>query len=493
MSTGEVIALILAAIDIAFRLIALVIVPRNRRPQTSMAWLLAIFFIPFLAFLAFLAFGSHRLSPKRVAKQETTNAFLRKRSEAVPNSLRVTPAELANVGGVATALTAALSSMNESLGHLPLLRGNTTRFLGDYNESIDQMVAAIDAARHSVHCMFYIMSVDDTSEAFFDALARARARGVAVRVLFDQVATARIPGSRKVGARLKEAGIEYRAMLPFQPWRGVYQRPDLRNHRKILVVDSEVAFTGSQNIIEPGYHRRSRRGLQWLDLMVELRGPVVDGLEALFVTDWFHETDTLLDTPRALAVAPGSSKDEDSWIQVIPSGPAFEGENNLRLFNGLMYSAQHHIHIVSPYLVPDDSMRYAITSAALRGVRVDVFVSEVSDQPLVFHAQRSYYDELLAAGVHIWLYPRPAVLHSKFVVIDGEVAVMGTSNLDMRSFSLNLELSLLMVGKEAVGELSDLATRYQAASAELASEEWDARGQRARFIEGLARLTATVQ
>jgi cardiolipin synthase len=341
--------------------------------------------------------------------------------------------------------------------------------------------------------MFYIMSVDDTLEEFFAALARARARGLAVRVLFDQVATARIPGSRKVGVRLKEAGIDYRAMLPFQPWRGVYQRPDLRNHRKILVVDSEVAYAGSQNIIEPGYHRRSRLGLQWLDLMVELRGPVVDGLEALFVTDWFHETDTLLDIPRALDVAPATTQDEDTWIQVVPSGPAFEGENNLRLFNGLMYSAQHHIHIVSPYLVPDDSMRYAITSAALRGVRVDVFVSEVSDQPLVFHAQRSYYEELLAAGVHIWLYPRPTVLHSKFVVIDGEVAVMGTSNLDMRSFSLNLELSLLMVGKKAVTELSDLAETYQEASRELTAREWDARSQRARFIEGLARLTATVQ
>jgi len=493
MSTGEVIALILAAIDIAFRLIALMIVPRNRRPQTSMAWLLAIFFIPFFAFFAFLAFGSHRLSPRRVAKQETTNAYLKKRSTHIPDLMQVSPKELHEIGGVTSSSTAALASMNETLGHLPLLRGNSTRFLSDYNESLEIMIASIDAARHSVHCMFYIMSVDETTDPFFQALSRAKSRGVAVRVLFDQVATARVPGSRAVGARLKEAGIDYRAMLPFQPWQGVYQRPDLRNHRKILVVDSTVAYTGSQNIIEAGYHRRSRLGLQWLDLMVEVRGPVVDGLEALFVTDWFHETDILLDTPRALDPAPNLADANDTWIQVVPSGPAFEGENNLRLFNGLMYSAQRHIQIVSPYLVPDDSMRYAITSAALRGVRVDVLVSEESDQPLVFHAQRSYYDELLSAGVHIWLYPRPTVLHSKFVVVDEEVAVMGTSNLDMRSFSLNLELSLLMLGQSTVAVLSSLAHSYRDVSTELTRDQWNARGQRARFIEGLARLTATVQ
>ena len=492
MTTWEIVAIALAVIDISFRLIALVIVPRNRRPQTSMAWLLAIFFIPFVAFLAFLAFGSHRLSPRRRAKQATINAYLRARQEDIPDTIRVAPEELATRRGAGrdtTRLTGALVRLNENVGHMAMVRGNSLHFLPDYQESLDSMVKAIDEARVSVHAMFYIMSVDHTSEPFFAALERAHARGVSVRVLFDQVATGRIPRSKEVGRRLRRAGIAYRAMLPFQPWRGVYQRPDLRNHRKLLVVDSTVAFAGSQNIIDRGYHRRNTKGLQWLDLMVEVRGPLVDSIEALFVTDWFHETDVIIDTPRALTPV----RKDGTFAQVVPSGPAFDGENNLHLFNGLMYAARRHILIVSPYLVPDDSMRYAITAAALRGVRIDVFVSEVSDQPLVFYAQRSYYEELLEAGVHLWLYPGPTVLHSKFVVIDDQVAVMGTSNLDMRSFTLNLELSILIVGDESVAELSALARSYQAQCTELTLDRWNSRGQATRFIEGLCRLTATVQ
>jgi cardiolipin synthase len=490
MSTWEVIAIVLASIDIAFRLIALVIVPRNRRPQTSMAWLLAIFFIPFFAFLAFLAFGSHRLSPKRRATQETISSFVESRTNSIPPTLLVDPTALVvESDDGAGRLAGPLVRLNQELGQMAMVRGNSMELLPDYSASLDEMISAIDQARSSVHAEFYIMSVDEETEPFFDALERAHSRGVSVRVLFDQVATGRIPQSRLVGKRLKDAGIEYRAMLPFQPWRGVYQRPDLRNHRKLLVVDSVVAFAGSQNIIERGYRRSHRRGLLWLDLMARLEGPIVDGIETLFVTDWFHETTTLIDTPRALE----TSASGDAWIQLVPSGPAVDGESNLRLFNGLMYSARDHILIVSPYLVPDDSMRYAITSAALRGVRVDVFVSEVSDQPLVFHAQRSYYDELLSAGIHIWLYPHPAVLHSKFIVVDGQVAVMGTSNLDMRSFSLNLELSLFIIGEKEVAELAALAEDYRTHSRELTLYEWRSRGQGTRFVEGLARLTATVQ
>jgi cardiolipin synthase len=491
VTTGEVFALVIVVVDIVFRLVALVVVPRNRRPQTAMAWLLAIFFIPILAFLAFLVFGSNRLSARRMAKQVSIGNYLESRHRGIPPGVRVTPDELSVASMPETVrLIAPLVGLGEKLGQMPMLRGNAVELLTDYQASIDQMVQDIKNARQSVHVQFYIMSVDLVTEPFFEALAQARSRGVAVRVIYDQLATARIPGYGKLKKTLREIGVEFKEALPVQPWRGIYQRPDLRNHRKIVVVDSRVAYTGSQNIIHPGYHRRNQsKGLRWLELMIRVQGPLVDSLEALFVTDWFHETDVIVSTPRALETCTG----ENTFGQLIPSGPAFEGENNLRLFNGLMYAARQRIRIVSPYLVPDDSMRYAITSAALRGVEVDVFVSAVSDQPLVFYAQRSYYEELLEAGVRIWLYPGPTVLHSKFIVVDDLVAVAGTSNLDMRSFTLNLELSVLLIGSEVLSDLTSLAEDYKAASAELTLEQWRARSQRTRFAEGLARLTATVQ
>jgi len=158
-----------------------------------------------------------------------------------------------------------------------------------------------------------------------------------------------------------------------------------------------------------------------------------------------------------------------------------------------MYGATKRILIVSPYVVPDDSMRYAITSAALRGVRVDVVVSEIGDQPMVFHAQRSYYEELLLAGVTIWLYPPPTIMHAKFVVIDDDVAVIGSSNIDMRSFTLNLEVTVLLVGDNATDTLTQLGEKYITESRALDLQQWKDRKRSDRVKEGLARLTATVQ
>lgn len=495
MSTATIVVWMLVAVDLSFRLIALVIVPPNRRPQTSMAWLLAIFFIPFVAFLAFLAFGSHRLSPKRRQKQRTINDFLATQRDHHSPDITLSVDELRTRTDAPPWLPPVIR-LTTDLGHLPMTRGNHIEFLDHYEGVFDQMARDIDAATSHVSALFYIMSSDDSTDVFFQALERAVTRGVTVRVLYDQVATRRIPGSKSLIARLKASGAEFHPMLPLQPWRGVYQRPDLRNHRKILIIDSLIGYTGSQNIIESGYRdpKHKKRGLHWQDITVRVRGPVVHSLEAVFTTDWFHETDNLLPLPiPPLTAATTADLSGSAIAQVVQSGPAGDGETNLRLFLEMMYGATERILIVSPYLVPDDSMRYAITSAALRGVPVDIVVSEIGDQPLVFHAQRSYYDELLRAGVALWWYPAPTILHPKFVVVDNQVAVIGSSNIDMRSFTLNLELSLLLVGDPAVSQLAALGDDYLARSTRLTKDHWRARPRSDRFKEGLARLTATVQ
>jgi cardiolipin synthase len=177
----------------------------------------------------------------------------------------------------------------------------------------------------------------------------------------------------------------------------------------------------------------------------------------------------------------------------VPSGPGFEGENNLRLFNSLLYLAQEKIIITSPYFVPDESMLYAITTAAQSGIDVQLFVSEIGDQPVVYHAQRSYYEALLRAGVRIWLYKAPTVLHSKFFTIDDEVAVIGSSNMDMRSFSLNLEISVMVHGKSFVDDLREVEQEYRDTSRELHLDEWMKRNRASAVLDNVARLTAAVQ
>jgi cardiolipin synthase len=281
--------------------------------------------------------------------------------------------------------------------------------------------------------------------------------------------------------------------LPVQPLRGKWQRPDLRNHRKLLVLDGQVAYTGSQNMIDSSYDRlrNRRRSLRWKDLMVRFEGPIVAGINALFVTDWYSETDELL--LREADPATVHDGPEALDCQVVPSGPGFEGENNLRLFNALLYSAQERIIISSPYFVPDESMLYAITTAAQRGLDVQLFVSEIGDQPIVYHAQRSYYEALLRAGVRIFLYPAPVVLHAKHFTIDDDVAVIGSSNMDMRSFSLNLEISVMVSGTSFVRELRRVEDGYRQTSRELTLDEWLQRPFKAQVLDNVARLTAALQ
>jgi cardiolipin synthase len=314
-----------------------------------------------------------------------------------------------------------------------------------------------------------------------------------VRVLLDHIQSMRKPGYRKTIRRLKRAGVLWELMLPLQPLKGKWQRPDLRNHRKLLIVDGKVGFMGSQNVIDRTYNMRSniRRGLKWKDLMTRVEGPIVAGLNAIFITDWYSETDELLtrDIEPVHPVQVPNALD----CQVVPSGPGFEGENNLRLFLALLYYAQERIIITSPYFVPDESIMYAITTATQRGVAVELFVSEIGDQKLVYHAQRSYYEELLNAGVTIYMYKAPYILHAKHFTIDDEVAVIGSSNMDMRSFSLNMEVSLMVRGKSFVNDLREIEDGYRAQSRQLTLEEWNRQSLRSTILDNLARLTSSVQ
>jgi cardiolipin synthase len=478
------VTVLLIVIDVAIRVISILIVPLNRRPQTATAWLLAIFLIPYLGFLLFLLLGSNRLPKRRRAKQEQINKLIFEATEGIDEAQRNDewPEWLHNS-----------VALNRALGAMPLVSGNTAELLPDYRRSIQAMTDAVNSATKYVHSEFYIMNVDPTSAPFFDALESAAKRGVTVRVLLDHVASLRYPGYRRTIRRLKASGVQWQLMLPIQPFKGRYQRIDLRNHRKLLVVDGRVAFTGSQNMIDSSYNKRSnlRLGLQWKDLMVRFQGPIVAGINALFLSDWYAETDELLLRELPEQVEAISARTVD--CQVVPSGPAFKGENNLRLFNDLIYAAREKIIITSPYFVPDESMLYAVTTAAQSGIDVQLFVSEVADQKVVYHAQCSYYEALLKAGVQIWLYPKPTVLHAKHFTIDDDVAIIGSSNMDMRSFSLNLEISVMVHGRTFVDDLRALEQQYRDVSRELTLEEWQQRPMRSVVLDNLARLTSTVQ
>ncbi len=480
-----IITLLVLVLVITIALVSLVIVPRNRRPQSALAWLLLIYMLPLIGFLLFLMLGSRKLPKRRRDQQDEINTYILETTEGMDRVSKDSPWP---------PWLEPIVELNRNLGAMPLVGGNTARVYTDYTGSITAMTEAVRGATRSVHVEFYIMSVDDETEQFFAALGEAAGRGIVVKVLYDHVASLRVTGYRRMRRRLDEIGAEHYPMLPVRLFGGQWQRPDLRNHRKFLIVDGAVGFTGSQNLIERGYKRGRRRDgsrLAWKELMVRFEGPIVAGIDALFATDWYSETDELL--LREVVVPPEIDPGQGLDAQVVPSGPAFEGENNLRLFNSLVYAAQTQIQICSPYFVPDESMLYAITTAAQSGLDVQLFVSEIGDQTLVFHAQRSYYEELLRAGVRIWLYNAPTILHAKHFTIDDEVAIIGSSNMDMRSFSLNLEVSVMVRGESIIRELRAIEQSYRENSRELTLDQWMTRPAHMRIFDDLARVTATVQ
>ncbi len=485
-TSGTNLVWIIAALaDFAIKIAALIIIPRRRKPTAAMAWLLAIFLIPYVGIILYLLIGTFKLPKKRRDEQARIDEVIR---------ANVSDAGLETMDESWPRWFQRVVQQNEKLTGIPASFGNQATLLGDYQGSIDAMAAEIDTATAFVHVEFFIVAWDDTTRGFFSAMERAVARGVTVRLLADHLPSAKIPGSKETFAELDRIGVKWSWMLPVQIFKGKYQRPDLRNHRKLVVVDGRVGFMGSQNLIARTYDspKNIKRGLQWQELMTRLTGPVVAGVNTVFLSDWFIETgERLTDHVPAKEIAHSIAQDA-VLCQVVPSGPGYETENNLRMFLSLIYGATEKVIITSPYFVPDEAMVYAITTACQRGLEVQLFVSEQADQALVGHAQRSYYSDLLEAGVRIFMYPAPYILHAKHMSIDDDIAFIGSSNMDIRSFSLNAESSLLVRGESFVRGMREVEQGYRDAGRELTLEEWRKEPLKSTFFDGLARLTSAV-
>lgn len=474
----------LVVVDYVVKFVAVGLVPENRRPSSSQAWLLLILLVPVIGLPLFLLIGSPYVRGRRHQLQARANREL----TAATASLPALPARLAPRQALA-----GLVELNRNLTGLPLTSGTSHGLHFHYEDSITAMAAAVDEAVGRVHVEIYIVAWDDTTDVFFSALARAVRRGVKVRLLMDHLGSRGYPGWRRLGRRLTAIGVEWRLMMPLRPWRGELRRPDLRNHRKLLVVDGRRAFMGSQNMIDASYLKRGNRraGRLWRDCNIELSGPVVDQVDAVFAIDWYSETGELLEVGRhepTPDVAPGATA-----MQLVPSGPGYTTVPNLRLFTSLVHGARERLVVVSPYFVPDEALELAITTAALRGVAVELFVSERADQFMVHHAQRSYYEELLEAGVRIWALPRPYVLHAKYMTVDDSCAVLGSSNMDMRSFYLDYEITLLGLGERFVADLDALSEHYRGLSTEITLDLWRRRSLPSRYLDNVMRLTSALQ
>lgn len=449
------------------RLVMLVYVPQRRSPAAARTWLLLIFLLPIPGLLLYAAIGRIRMPAWRVARQRRASELIRgwQRNHPIP------PPPEPEV--------ARLAELVHALGDFRAIGGNHIELLPDYAESLRRLAADIDAAQARVHLLYYILADDASGGPVVEALLRAHRRGVECRVLVDAV------GSRKFRLkellqRLRKEGVAAFEALPAGLLRRGAARFDLRNHRKIAVIDARVAYTGSQNLVEPTFVP----GYPNEELVSRVEGPVVLQFQAVFLEDWYFETGDLPAAPEAFVLpAPVGTV----TAQVLPSGPGYERENAQELLVHLFHLADRRIVITTPYFVPDEPFLQALRTAVRRGVEVHLVVANPVDRMVMGLAQRSYFDELLAAGVRIHLY-RPHFLHAKHVSIDDELAIVGSVNMDIRSFALNAEVALLAYDAGVVRALAQVQERYLADAIELTREAWVRRPWWAKVAQNTARL-----
>ena len=474
--------IIVIVLEWILRFVMLFIVPRNRKPSSATAWLMLIMVEPVVGASIYAIFGSPQLPKYRRALQK-------KAEQHITDELN----ELSNIKNTSVQLKSNISiadkqfvKLNQVLGGFPIFEGNNVHFFDDYQLSLESLISDINSAKERILFEYFIIVLDSTSDPVIKALENAKARGVDVYVLFDALACKNYPNFKKLKSRLTSSGIKWNAMLGLKLRPGKeFTRPDLRNHRKIVVIDGNIGYTGSQNIVSKNYHRKD--SLYYEELVARLEGPVVWQLSSVFRTDWYAETKKFLSSDK-LPTAVGHVN-----AQVLPSGPGHSESTNLKLYTALIHGAKSKIVIVTPYFVPDDALMNAITSASQRGVEVTIINSESIDKILVGHAQRSYYEELLLAGVRIFLYKKPVFLHTKHVTIDDSIAVVGSSNFDIRSFELDLEVSLVLYDAGSVSKLREVEKRYIDNSNQINLKVWLKRPLRLKSLDSVARLTAALQ
>jgi cardiolipin synthase A/B len=453
------------------RLVMLLYVPQRRSAAASRTWLLFIFLLPWPGLVLYALVGRIRLPQWRRKLQAQAALQIEKAQGQIGERIILEPDLPAHLQ--------IIPQQVRKLGSFETFAGNAFDFLRNYEGSIDRLIQDIDSATKHVHLLTYIFRIDQTGRKVGEALKRAAQRDVDCRVLLDAVGSRRT--LERLGPELRAAGVEVRSMLPVGLFRGKAARFDLRNHRKVIVIDGTIGYIGSQNIADPVFVKNYPNE----ELVARVTGPIVSQLQAVFLADHYLETEETLDRAELF---PDLAPAGNSIAQLLPSGPGYGQENGRDLIISMLYEARRRVVIVTPYFVPDEPFLQAICAAGRRAnARVHLVVSKHANQLITQFAQRSYYDDLLEAGVEIHLY-RPHFLHAKLLTIDDDIALVGSTNMDIRSFALNAEINLLIYDRQVVKSLEEIQESYLANSELLTMEAWRKRSVIAKIAQNTGRL-----
>ncbi len=486
----HIFTILIPIVDLLLRLILSIrVIMRKRQHGVTLAWLFVILLIPFLGAIVYLLFGENRIGETRANRAQRALGHYRKWLYSLQNIAPVNwedlPPELKPIHHQA-----------DKLIGIPAMDGNLLELIEEPERIMRAIIKDIDDATSTCHLQFYIWQTGGAADEVAAALIRAARRNVTCRVLIDSIGSKDFFKSSTL-KELLNAGVKVEEELPAGFIKALFVRIDIRNHRKIVVIDGKIAYTGSQNMVDPRFFKRDSGVGQWVDIMVRIQGPVVEAIAGTFISDWFLETDHEniqsrslnqdIQLIREIADIIHQPVKGEVPVQLVPSGPGFSPDAIHSLLLTTIYASRKNITLTTPYFIPDDSILTALQSAAQRGVDVRIIVPEKSDSKLAHYASWARYEDMLNSGVSIQLF-RGGLLHSKTITVDDEFSLFGSVNLDMRSFWLNFETTLFIYNQKFTMDLRAVQACYEKQSKTLTIETFTRRSRMQKFYENASLI-----
>ena len=469
--------------------IARAITRPNREPASRVAWVAVITFLPVVGMIAYLLLGETSIGRARIKHLRDTEARM-----PLPVGARIDADAVTPQAKTLLDLASSINGFNPVPGNRIVLLGDPAATpeqpKANSNASIDVLIADIEQAAETVHIGFYIWLDDHNGGRVTDAVCAAAQRGVQCRVMVDALGSrAFVHGPR--WRQMKEAGVHVHAMLDDVPRLGhlAVGRVDLRNHRKVAVIDNRIAYCGSQNCADPEF-RVKPKFAPWIDLLMRCEGPVVRQAQYLFLSAWISETGEALEA--MVTASPEPESFEDGVIaQMFGTGPTTRHNAMSDMFVAAMYAARSELLITTPYFVPDEALLRALCAAPRRGVATTIVFPARNDSMLVGNTCRSHWSDLLACGVTVLEYPL-GLLHTKSMTIDGEIALVGSANMDRRSLELNYENNLLIADPATVQTIRNRQLGYMSVSHKVEADAVQAWPYHQRLLQNAIGMMAPV-
>ena len=464
-------------------IVCLRIIYETRSATKTMAYLLLAVFVPVAGIVFYILFG---INFWKMKLYNTKSGEDDKILQTLKKELAVYKEETASPQELPVENNRELAAMLSKELRSPLTRRNRVKLLLNGEEKFPEVLEALRNAKHHIHIEYYIYEQDEIGQQIENILVQKAREGVQVRFIYDDFGSPNI--KKKTEKMMKDAGVE---IYPFQKvlFYLLANRLNYRNHRKIIVIDGQTAFTGGINICDKYINNGSDK-MFWRDTHLRIDGPGIFYLQYLFLTDWNFCSGEKIRPDKLFFPALVKGKD-DCFLQVAASGPDSEQPSVLFSLLQAIYLAKKEILITTPYFIPGDSILEALRIAALSGLSVKLLVPGVCDSKFVNAASKSYYEDLLCAGVDIYMYQKGFV-HAKTLVADGNLSIIGTANMDYRSFELNFEVNVIVYDKDVSEKLRSVFFKDIEAAEKIDKEEWCKRPAYKQLPERIARLFSHV-